>query len=69
MEAAIPEDVNLIVITGGATRWYLPEDRLFDEAGNPTAVDPDRKQIWKLTGTNGGEKGRMTLPGGASYIC
>ena len=61
MEAAIPEDVNLIVITGGATRWYLPEDRLFDEAGNPTAVDPDKKQIWKLTGTNGGEKGRMTL--------
>lgn len=61
MDAAIPDDVNFIVITGGSWRWYIPEDRLFDESGNPTVVDPEKKQIWKLTGTNGSETGRMTL--------
>ena len=61
MDATIPENVNFIVITGGSQRWFLPEDRLFDESGNPATVDPEKKQIWKLTGSSDGETGKMTL--------
>ena len=58
MEANYDENLDFIVITGGAKEWITPEEYL----DGVEEVDPVKNQIWRLEGKREGEKhGKMTL--------
>lgn len=58
MESEYNENLNFIVITGGADRWQMSSKYL---NGAPK-IDPKYNQIWKLEGRKDSEEyGKMTL--------
>ena len=58
MEADYSENINMIVMTGGAKKWYTPAEYL----SGAESIDPAENQIWKLEGKRTGEEhGRMLL--------
>lgn len=63
MEADYSENLNVIVMTGGAKDWYTPAEYL----SGAESIDPAENQIWKLEGKRSGEEhGRMLLLEGQS---
>ena len=58
MESDYNENLNFIVITGGSTKWCMPEEYLSGADEISTTVN----QVWKLEGKRSGEEhGMMTL--------
>ena len=58
MEANYDENLDFIVITGGAKEWITPEEYL----DGVEEIDPVKNQIWRLEGKREGENhGKMTL--------
>lgn len=58
MESEYNENLNFIVMTGGAKRWHTDPQYL----EGSEIVDPKYNQVWKLEGRRGGEThGRMSL--------
>ncbi|SCW63227.1 hypothetical protein SAMN02910456_02275 [Ruminococcaceae bacterium YRB3002] len=55
LDAELSDKVKIVIMTGGASRWFLPEDRTVDEAGNPVAGDPEVKQLWEIRKDASGE--------------
>ena len=52
------ENINVIVMTGGAEDWFTPAEYL----SGAESIDPTENQIWKLEGKRPGEEhGRMLL--------
>ena len=65
MEAEIPDDVNVVVMTGGAEKWQTEAEYL----EGADAVSPNQEnQVWLCSGKNGANAvnghGRMTLLSG-----
>ena len=60
MDSVYNEDLNLIVLTGGASEWHMPAEYLV----GAEEISPDAVQIWKIEGKqDGAEHGFMTLLG------
>ena len=58
MDADYNENLNYIVITGGSTKWQMPEEYL----EGADAIDADRRQVWKVEGKREDEEhGKMIL--------
>lgn len=58
MEAEYNDDINFIVMTGGAKRWHTPSEYL----SGAESIDPQYNQVWRLEGKRSGEShGKMTL--------
>ena len=57
MDTPIPEDVNVIVLTGGTRKWHFDKSRL----EGAKKVSAEYNQVWKMTGKNGNKNGRLTL--------
>ena len=62
MEAEIPDDVNVVVMTGGALRWQTEPEYL----EGAEVVSPNREnQVWRCSGRNAANAtdghGKMTL--------
>ena len=63
MNAGVPENVTFLVTTTGACRWFMEEEYLVDGEGNPAAIDLEKKQIWRITGSTADHTAKMTLVG------
>lgn len=58
MKAEYNDDINFIVMTGGAKRWHTPSEYL----SGAESIDPQYNQVWRLEGKRSGEShGKMTL--------
>lgn len=58
MKSDYSEDINVIVMTGGAKKWHTPAEYL----SGADKIDPAENQIWKLEGKRPGEEhGKMIL--------
>ncbi|MCR5623821.1 MAG: hypothetical protein K6G11_01100 [Lachnospiraceae bacterium] len=60
----MPEDFNVIMMTGGTRVYHMNlkhKKYVVDENGNRVEMVPDKKQIWKLTGSEDGKPGKLIL--------
>jgi len=57
MDAEIPDDVNIIVITGGTLDGW--KDDLSLEGAD--SVRTDCNQVWKMKGAHDGQRGALVL--------
>lgn len=60
-ESELSSDVRVIVMTGGTSRWIMPEGMTVDGSGAPVEADPSVKQIWEIRKTDSGENKMVLL--------
>ncbi|MCR5203157.1 MAG: hypothetical protein K6D02_08755 [Lachnospiraceae bacterium] len=61
MSSKMPENLNVIVMTGGTRLYHMEKKYTVDENGKNVEIIPEQKQIWKLTGSTDGKPGKMIL--------
>lgn len=57
----LPENLNIVLMTGGTEFYNTKKKILVDENGKHVNIIPDEKQIWHLTGAKDGKPGKMVL--------
>ena len=60
-ESELSSDVRLIIMTGGTSRWTMPEGMTVDGSGSPVEADPSVKQVWEIKKTSSGENKMVLL--------
>lgn len=57
MDAEIPDSVNIIVLTGGVERGWIPDLPL----EGADSIRTDCNQVWKMKGAHDGQRGALVL--------
>ncbi|MBP5262325.1 MAG: hypothetical protein J6Z43_09385 [Clostridiales bacterium] len=61
MDSEITDNVHVIVMTGGADRWFVPEDKIITCDGQPAEMEYETKQIWEIRKDDSGRNKMILL--------